>query len=113
MPTPKGQTNNPNGRPPKGQDWSSVLKRIGEEHVEATNGTSLTRKEAIARILYQEAGRGQSWAINAIMDRMDGKPRQAIDQTVQELAPPTITIVPIESQANTSPDQIPDNSEEG
>lgn len=78
----KGQSGNPNGRPPTGKTWGDVLKRIGEEPIKAGDPNSMEKKEAVARKLWAEAAKGEAWAINALMDRIDGKPRQSIDQTV-------------------------------
>lgn len=76
MPFKKGESGNPNGRPPMGKSWADVLRRIGEEKV---SGQDVTKKEAICRRLYAEAAKGEQWAINALMDRIDGKPTQKVE----------------------------------
>ena len=84
MPFKKGDKNiNREGRPPKGQSWAAVLEKIGGEKLK---GSDLTKKEAVARKLWAEAAKGQPWAINALMDRLDGKPKQAVDQTTRQVA---------------------------
>jgi hypothetical protein len=80
MPFKKGDPNiNRDGRPMKGQSWAAVLEKIGGETIVSGKET-LTKKEAVARKLWGEAAKGEAWAINALMDRLDGKPRQVIDQ---------------------------------
>ena len=84
MPFKKGDKNiNREGRPPKGQSWAAVLDKIGGEKIK---GGELTKKEAVARKLWAEAAKGQPWAINALMDRLDGKPKQVVDQTTRQVA---------------------------
>jgi hypothetical protein len=84
MPFKKGDKNiNREGRPPKGQSWAAVLEKIGGEKLK---GSDLTKKEAVARKLWAEAAKGQPWAINALMDRLDGKPKQVVDQTTRQVA---------------------------
>ncbi len=75
-----GQSGNPKGRPKKGFSWADVLNRLGEENIKI-GVEDITKKEAVARKLWSEAAKGEQWAINALMDRMDGKPRQVVDQT--------------------------------
>ena len=83
MPFAKNDPNiNRAGRPKIGKSWAGMLREICEEEV--TLGTEKkTRKEIISRRLISEAAKGEAWAINALMDRIDGKPRQVseIDHT--------------------------------
>lgn len=74
----KGQSGNPKGRPSDGTSWAAVLEKIGGEKI-GSGKDELTKKEAVARKLWGEAAKGQPWAINALMDRLDGKPKQAMD----------------------------------
>jgi len=83
MPFKKGQSGNPAGRPKEGTSWAAVLEKIGGEKLK---GSDLTKKEAVARKLWAEAAKGQPWAINALMDRLDGKPKQVVDQTTRQVS---------------------------
>ncbi len=83
MPFKKGVSGNPAGRPKEGTSWAAVLDKIGGEKIK---GGELTKKEAVARKLWAEAAKGQPWAINALMDRLDGKPKQVVDQTTRQVA---------------------------
>jgi hypothetical protein len=74
----KGVSGNPNGRPRKGETFAEALERESEELI--NNGT-LSKRDALAKVLYQEASKGNLKAIEMIMDRIDGKPRQTVDQT--------------------------------
>jgi hypothetical protein len=40
----------------------------------------MTKREAICRKLLKLASEGERWAIEALMDRIDGKPKQQIEQ---------------------------------
>jgi hypothetical protein len=85
MPFKKGQSGNPNGRPKEGTSWAAVLEKIGGEKIKAGK-EEITKKEAVARKLWGEAAKGQPWAINALMDRLDGKPKQVVDQTTRNVS---------------------------
>lgn len=74
MGLPKGRTNNPNGRPKDGQSWAGMLSKLCEEKV-TVGGTEMEKKEAICRRLLLLASQGERWAIEALMDRIDGKPK--------------------------------------
>lgn len=90
MPFTKGDPNiNREGRPPKGQSFTDVLNKILRETVNV-NGTEMEKKEAIMRVLVREASNGQQWAVNALMDRIEGKPRQQIEQTIQTTEVPRV-----------------------
>lgn len=43
----------------------------------------MTKNEAMSRKLWAEAAKGEAWAIREIMDRIDGKPKQTIEQDVE------------------------------
>jgi len=81
----KGQSGNPNGRKPQGKAWADVIRKVLRETV-IIDGTEMEKREAIVRKLVIEAAKGESWAINALMDRTDGKPKQVIDQTNRTVA---------------------------
>ena len=78
MPFKKGQSGNPKGRPKLEESWAGMMREICDEEVKVGSAT-MSRKEAIARKLFSEAAKGEAWAINALMDRMDGRPKQALD----------------------------------
>ena len=43
----------------------------------------MTKKEDICRKILKLASEGERWAIEALMDRIDGKPKMRIDQLIQ------------------------------
>ena len=98
MPFKKGQSGNAKGRPRDGTSWAAVLEKIGGEKVKVGKD-EITKKEAVARKLWAEASKGQPWAINALMDRLDGKPKQVIDQTIETMEVPRIELS-VESEDN-------------
>lgn len=85
MPFKKGQSGNPVGRPADGKSWAAVLDKLCDEEVKAGSMT-MTKKEAICRKLLKLASEGEKWAIEALMDRIDGKPKQIVDQTTRNVA---------------------------
>lgn len=70
----KGQSGNPKGSPKKEWSWASVLQEASEEA--AKDGQPI--KYHIARSLIREALKGNVQAIDKIMTRMDGMPKQDI-----------------------------------
>jgi hypothetical protein len=82
MPFQKGQSGNPNGRPSQGKSWKDLLNKIGEEVIQVQK-KGMSRKEAICRVLYKNAANGDQPAINALMDRMEGKPLQTVEAEVK------------------------------
>jgi len=78
MPFSKGDPNiNRKGRPKKGNSFAEILRQVGEEEVQG-----MSKTEAISRKLWAEASKGEAWAIREIMDRIDGKPTQKVESTV-------------------------------
>lgn len=75
----KGQSGNPAGRP-KGETFADALCRFLDR--EYRDG--LTVREAVALSLIKKAVRGGVQAAALLMDRVDGKVRQAIDVTVSD-----------------------------
>lgn len=80
-----GVSGNPNGRPKKEYCLTDILKEQGNIE-DAVNevGTKVSRKNAIAEKLWGMATGGDVVAIKYLMDRVDGKPLQQIEATVQE-----------------------------
>ncbi|MBT3421198.1 MAG: hypothetical protein HOB17_12390 [Candidatus Marinimicrobia bacterium] len=88
-----GQSGNPKGRPKKDKCIPDLLRKIGEfqapeelydrviEYFELPKDATLTMAEAVCMVVYMKALEGQSWAINFIVDRTEGKPAQTIIQT--------------------------------
>lgn len=69
----KGYTGNPNGRPPKGEALTDVLR-------------SKVNKEAIAERLIEIAmEKGDIAALKYIYDRIDGRPVETVNQNIKEI----------------------------
>jgi len=77
----KGQSGNPKGRPRKGSSFAEILREIGEQEYK----DDMSRMEAMSYKLWSEASKGHQWAITALMDRIDGKPKQIVDQTTRNV----------------------------
>jgi len=77
MSLPKGRTNNPNGRPPKGQCLTDLLKKYLEEP--SINNPLVTRKVEFVEKVYELAKGGDTICIKLIWSYTDGLPVQPID----------------------------------
>jgi hypothetical protein len=73
-----GQSGNPNGRPKREWTWSGLLEDAMEEQDE----TGESYKKIIAKKMRTLGMKGDMIAIKELMNRMDGMPKQSIDQKV-------------------------------
>ncbi len=84
---PKGQTGNPNGRPRKLPELDKLLADVlGEEK------DGISAAEAILKALRLKAAKGDVRAIEVMLDRAYGKPKQTISADVTQ----SITILNID-----------------
>ncbi len=100
-PAKKGEVRNPHGRPKKELHIPDLLNKIGDEPCPESlmvglkkiypNLGEINHREALQRVAYYYALRGQPWAIQYIADRTDGKPKQTIE--TKELKPITILTI--------------------
>lgn len=74
-PFQKGESGNPNGRPPKEWTWRSLLLEAAEEAGE--NGEPV--KKLIAKALVKKAMMEDVSAIKEFGDRIDGKSKQGVE----------------------------------
>lgn len=72
MPWKPGESGNPQGRPPKGEALTDILK-------------SKIDKEQIAEKLIELVGDGDLAAIKYVYDRIDGRPKETIEGTFTEI----------------------------
>ena len=66
----------------KGKGIRQMLERIGKES--SKKGGDLTKLEYVCRKVWDEAAKGERWAIEILYDRMEGKPRQVIEMTNED-----------------------------
>ena len=78
-PFKKGQSGNPNGRPPKVKCIPDILRKIGEEEGTVDGKTKL---DVIMYKVYQFALEGKPWAVQFIADRTEGKAKEYIEQKI-------------------------------
>ncbi len=64
------------GRPKRDWTWAGLLEEIAEEEAPTATGSKIKWKKAVAKKLYHAAALGNIHAIRALMDRMDGLPKQ-------------------------------------
>lgn len=85
MPFKKDDPNiNRSGRPPKGKSFADVLNKLLAEEI--PNQEGMDKKEALCRKLMKFAFDGEQWAMNAVFDRVEGKPKTIIDQTTKSVS---------------------------
>lgn len=72
----KGQSGNPGGRP-KEKAFADALRIAVNVEVE-NEGEKKKKLRLIAERLVAEAMAGESWAVQQVADRLDGKPAQAV-----------------------------------
>jgi len=73
------------GRKRKRYRIEHILEKIGMEEVKA-GGITMTKLDAVMRSVYQYALKGNSWAVQFIAERTEGKVpnAQVIEHTVSE-----------------------------
>lgn len=69
----KGESGNPAGRPPSGHALTDILREAGELTDVKIGKRKLTRKEALARRLWEHAMAGNVMAAKLIFERLDGR----------------------------------------
>ena len=76
----KGHSGNQGGPPKRDWTWASLIVAAVEE--EGRGGDP--KKKLVVEKLVALAMKGDTRAIGMMMDRMDGKPRQAVDYTKRD-----------------------------
>jgi hypothetical protein len=82
-PFPKGVSGNPKGRPPKGQTFKDIFEKVLDDSFEV-GGKRYYGKEAICRKLVALGMAGDRESLKIMIDRIDGKARQAVELTGAE-----------------------------
>tara|TARA_R100000808_G_C2026647_1_gene72375 strand:- start:155 stop:475 length:321 start_codon:yes stop_codon:yes gene_type:complete len=77
----KGKSGNPNGRPKKAKCIPDILRSITSEKADGYE----TKLHQILDNVVNQAIKGDQWSIQFVADRMEGKPAQVINQTIEEL----------------------------
>ena len=67
---------------PKDSGIRQLLGKIGKEH--SAKDSDLTKLEYVCRKVWEQAAKGERWAIEILYDRMEGKPRQVIEMTNED-----------------------------
>ena len=79
MPFQKGKSGNPGGRTSE-RAFADAVRQVISEDDGATGKRKLRR---LAEKLYDQAMKGEGWAMQQIADRLDGKPAQESTVTVR------------------------------
>ena len=77
----KGKSGNPKGRPKKAKCIPDILRSITSEKADGYE----TKLHQILNNVVNQAVKGDQWSIQFVADRMEGKPAQVINQTIEEL----------------------------
>jgi len=88
----KGQfleSGNPGGRP-KGQ---SITKELRKYMYEIDSETGVSRMEKMITMLWDKAIKGNLKAMNIIMDRLEGTPRQSMEINAYNNEPVTLFVI--------------------
>jgi hypothetical protein len=86
-PFPKGVSGNPQGRPPKGESLTEVLKAVmGEE------GKVLAAEKLLTLALGKGRQKPYFPALKYLYDRTDGEPIKAIQAAVENWNPPIVVV---------------------
>ena len=75
----KGVSGNPRGRPKKNAHIASILDEISHQEIRDDR----TKLYEILDGVFSQALEGKPWAIEFIANRLEGKPRQAVDVTTE------------------------------
>lgn len=82
----KGKSGNPKGRPKREICVPDILRAIGNE---IDPNTKRTKLQELMRKVYEFAEAGESWAVNTILERTEGKVKdilavESVDPTVEK-----------------------------
>jgi hypothetical protein len=110
-----GQSGNPGGRPSE-RIFTDLLRLVGNE-IDTVSGKRKMRR--LAEKVYELALKGESWAANAIMDRVDGRPQvQAVveiqsNQEVKALSDDELLALIAKQQAAIATQEKDDEAPKG
>ena len=82
-----GKSGNLKGRPKKGFAIADILNDIGDEKtVQLIDGkeVKITKRKLLMINTYQRAIAGESWAVQFIADRIEGKARQIMEIDIDQ-----------------------------
>ena len=98
MPFQKGQSGNPKGRAKKGRTLTDLLSKQGDikDVTDEVQGKKISKKEALAKILWAMALREDLAAMKYIYNRLDGLPVQTLRTGADEPLEIVIKRVPRE-----------------
>ena len=106
----KGQSGNPNGRPKKALCIPDLLSDIGDEMAPPAlqavienlyeSKKKLTMREALLRATYVKAIEGESWAVDFIASRTEGRVSEKLQ--VEDLTPKMVVFKEVRLQVGDS-----------
>jgi len=84
----KGTSGNPKGGPKKGTSLAEILRKVGEQ---VDPKSKKSKHEQLADLVWEMALKyKEQWAVREIYNRLDGMPKQTIEQIGDEDRPDII-----------------------
>jgi hypothetical protein len=87
----QGKSGNPLGRLPGEKQFTDQLRLVLAEPVDRKDPQSVRKMRRIAEKLAECAMNGEGWAICQVADRLDGKPAQDSNVSIEDRRPEELT----------------------
>lgn len=77
----QGQSGNPNGRPKGSMNIKTIIRKLLEEEDVDFDGIKKSKGMIMTNSILRKASKGDVSAFKALVERLEGLPKQEIDQT--------------------------------
>lgn len=92
-PCKPGETHNPNGRPKGSLNVKTIIRLLlEEEDVDDVDGVKKTKALIMTNAILQKAKKGDVSAFKALVERIEGMPKQEIENIVNITEMPTVKV---------------------
>ncbi len=79
----KGQSGNPNGRPPGSLNIKTLIQKVWDEEITADKGDPVIRGLLVVKAMFEKAEKGDVNAFKALCERLEGMPNQTLDHSLR------------------------------